>query len=128
MKSPPIFKLIFEQPTPNQTRSKIISLATAYLDENGGAEKDARALSAGKALLSGVDVPKNLSVIHVWKLESFQHFNPSLLLDMNRHEEMVDAVRLAAEAKTPRAALRNSAPASVSSIPRPTRSTASIKS
>ena len=99
------FRLQFEQRTPNDTRSKILALADAYCRENDGAAKDANALRAGGALLSGTDTRINLGTIVTWKLESFRRFKPEGLLEKNSNEEIADAVRLAAEAKTERSGI-----------------------
>jgi hypothetical protein len=99
------FRLRFAQLTPNDTRSKILALERDYLRENDGAAKDARASDAGIALRSGADIRTNLGTIVDWKLESFKHFKPERLLDENSEEELVDAVRLATEAKTERSGI-----------------------
>ena len=99
------FRLVFEQLTPDRTRSKILALASAYCRENDGEAKDANALRAGSALLSGDDARTNLRTIVEWRLESFRRFKPEGLLEENSDEEIADAVRLAADAKTDRSGI-----------------------
>lgn len=99
------FGLIFEQPTPDETHSKILALARAYCRENDNEAKDENAFRAGSALRSGSDILTNLKIIVEWKLESFRRFKFEALLDENSEEEMADAVRLAVEAKTKKSSI-----------------------
>jgi hypothetical protein len=101
----PRFRLLPKQLTPDETRSKILALACAYCRENDGAAKDANALRAGSALLSSTNIQTNLKTIVDWKLESFRRFKPERLLEKNSKEEIADALRLAADAKTDRSGI-----------------------
>ena len=56
-------------------------------------------------MLSGNDPRTNLTIIVNWKLESFRRFKPEGLLKENSDEEIADAVRLAADAKTDRSGI-----------------------
>ena len=56
-------------------------------------------------MLSGDDTRTNLRTIVEWKLGSFSHLKPWRIVEKNSDEEIADAVRLAADAKTDRSGI-----------------------
>src|SRR5713226_7491059 len=101
MKQPPSFKLQFAQQTDDATRRKILAFAREY-----PVEEDSEALRAGKSLRSGEDIKNNLKVVvYDWKLQAYKRFNLQRHLEENTEEELRDAIHLAVDAKTARAAI-----------------------
>ena len=105
MTNMPDFRLQFATADDHETLKRILDYATRYLVNDGGAEKDARALQAGAAIRSGQYTRGNFETIVYWKLEAFLYLKPGRNLDRNEDEEIADALRLAVDARTPRAAI-----------------------
>jgi hypothetical protein len=102
----PQFRLQFEGENDHRTLQPIHDYAAKYLTENDNLAKDEPALRAGIAIRNGCYTKENVRVIYEWKLESFLKRNlPYLNAENIDGEEVGDALRLAAIARTARSAL-----------------------
>jgi hypothetical protein len=101
----PAFRLKFATDDHPETLKLILDYAARYMLNDGGAEKDARALQAGYAIRCGEYKRDHFEAIVEWKLEAFLFFRPERNLVRNRDEEIADALKLAVAAETPRAAI-----------------------
>jgi hypothetical protein len=108
MKKTPQFRLRFAVADDCETSKLIRSYEKKYLAANDNATKDKRALNAGTAIRNGSYTAENFWIIYEWKLESFLkrkllHLKPE---DIDPDDvELEEAMRLAATARTGRAAV-----------------------
>ena len=101
----PAFSLQFATDNDQQTLGLILDYAKRYMLNYRGAEKDARALQAGYAIRCGECTRSHFDAIVEWKLEAFLFLRPERNFNRNTDEEIADALRLAASAKTARAVI-----------------------
>jgi len=105
MTETPAFRRQFATENDQETLGLILDYAKRYMLNDRGAEKDARALQAGYAIRCGESTKFHFDAIIEWKLEAFLFLRPERNFNRNTDEEIADALRLAASAKTACAAI-----------------------